>query len=175
MAKSAPINLLKRAEKKFIDRFISWVFTGGRLITYITFAIALSALIYRGFLDRQLVDLHDSIKQKQTILAYSKTSEEKFRNLQNRLNAATVGNNAKDVVTIVTDIIDFASDDATFTTITSTENLMSFDITLKSVQSLTDFIGKVKGHPRVTSVTLSKIDDKLSNTTITASISLALK
>lgn len=175
MAKSAPINLLKRVEKSAPDRIISWALSGGRLITYITFAVALSCLIYRGFLDKQMADLHDSIKQKQALLAYSKTSEVKFRNLQNRLNAATVGNTAKDKVTIVTDIIGFAPDEAVFDTITSGETSVSFDITLKSVQALTSFIEKVKEHPRVVSVTLAKVDDKLSNTTITASISLTVK
>ena len=175
MAKSASINLLKRSDKNFTDRVIYWALTAGRVVIYITFTVAIVCLIYRGFLDRQIVDLHDSIKQKQALLTYSKPSEEKFRNIQDRLSAANVGDKAKDKVTLLTDIIDFAPVDASFNTLTESNDTISFDITLKSVPSLTAFINKLKDDPRISSITLSKIDDKLSSTTITASISLKLE
>lgn len=175
MAKSASINLLKRSDKSFTDRVIYWALTVGRIVIYTTFAVAIACLIYRGFLDRQLVDLHDSIKQKQALLAYSKPSEEKFRNLQDRLAAANVGDAAKDKITLLTDIIDFAPADASFTTISESNDSVSFDITVTSVPSLTAFINKLKDDPRINTLTISKIDDKLSSTTITASVSLKLE
>lgn len=175
MGKSASINLLKRKENNFTDRFLNWALTSGRTVIYITFAIAILCLIYRGFLDRQLADLHDSIKQKQALLTYSKPSEEKFRNIQNRLSAATIGDHAQNSITMFTDIISFAPADAAFNTISISEKTINFDISFKSVPSLTTFIKKLKEDERISAVSISKIDDTLSASTITASIVLTLK
>lgn len=175
MGKSASINLLKRKDNNFTDRFLFWALTTGRTVIYVTFAIAILCLIYRGFLDRQLVDLHDSIKQKQALLTYSKSSEEKFRNIQDRLSAATVGDNATNNIRLMTDIVGFAPIDAKFGTINESDKSISFDITLSSVPSLTGFIKKLKDDARINTVSISKIDDKLTSNTIAASISLTIE
>lgn len=175
MVKSASINLLRRKENNFTDRFLYWALTTGRTVIYVTFAVAILCLIYRGFLDRQLVDLHDSIKQKQALLAYSKSSEEKFRNIQDRLSAANVGDNAKNNITLMTDIIGFAPIDARFNTVSESNDSINFDITFSSVPSLTGFIKKLKDDSRINTVSISKIDDKLASNTITASIALTVE
>lgn len=175
MVKSASINLLRHKDNNFTDRFIYWTLTAGRTVIYITFTVAMLCLIYRGFLDRQLVDLHDSIKQKQALLAYSKPSEEKFKNIQDRLSAANVGDNATSNITLIGDIISFAPADATFNTISESNNSVNFDISLSSVQSLTAFMKKLKDDSRIDTVSIAKIDDKLTSNTITASIALTIR
>jgi len=80
------INLAKKKGTPSLDVFLSWAITGGRFIVILTETIALAAFLYRFSLDRQIVDLHDQISQKQKIVAAFATDEVLYRNLQDRLN-----------------------------------------------------------------------------------------
>src|SRR3989344_9329514 len=80
------INLYKGKSRNFIDRFILWTLSAGRLIIILTEILALSAFLYRFSLDRNLIDLNDKIKNEEIILNYLKKNEENFRSIQDRLS-----------------------------------------------------------------------------------------
>src|SRR5690348_10423161 len=86
---SAPtINLIRGRKPHFLDHFISWALTIGRVVVIATEAIALSAFLYRFGLDRQLVDLRDKIAAEENIVKFLKKNEDTYRNLQGRIALA---------------------------------------------------------------------------------------
>lgn len=177
MAKVLPsINLLKKERKPFAETFLHWALTIGRLIVMVTEVIALSTFLYRFSLDRQVIDLHDKIKQKQTIVSLLKESENKYRNLQNRLilsaQLAAVG---PQTISLFTNLISFAPSGLIINTLTASNNAVTIDANAQSLSSVTTFIEKLKTHPKIASVSLNKIENRISTATIGVSISLTTK
>lgn len=173
--KAISINLIGR-KKTFVDKFINWSLTIGRLIIIITELIALGTFLYRFDLDRKLIDLSDEITKKQAIVRYLKANEDKYRNLQGRLSIASKFiDNSTNHIKIFNDIITMAPNDLTFKTISSTGDGIKIDSSLRSVSSLAKYIQSIKDYPQVQSVSLDKIENKTSNSTINVSLSITLK
>lgn len=170
------INLVKKEKKPFIDTFLHWALTIGRLVVMLTEIIALSTFLYRFTLDRQLVDLHDKIKQKQTILNLLQTDEKKYRNLQNRLALASqfdsVGSKPS---SIFMDIFNLSPVGFDINTITISENNVRINGNARSLSTLNLFINNIKSYPQALNVSLDKIENRVSNATLGVSLSVALK
>lgn len=177
MTKEIPsINLIKKKQKSFFERFIAWALTIGRLIVILTEVIALSTFLYRFSLDRKLVDLHDQIKQKQAIVELLKQNEDKYRNLQNRLAVASGFIDSADKTTkMFIDIENLAPADVSFNNIRLSEKDIQIDASMQSVTSLTTFVKKLQEYPSFKSVSLNKIENKTSSAVIVASITLRLR
>lgn len=81
------INLLSKdeLEKTPIGKFLKWTLTLGRYIVIFTELIVTLVFLVRFKLDRELVKLHEEIKQKQTIIASFEELEYNVRFLQKRL------------------------------------------------------------------------------------------
>lgn len=167
---SFSINLVKR-NKSFIDEFIRWTFTIGRIIIILTEAIALSAFLYRFSLDRQLIDLHDSIKNKQIIVANLKNNEEKFRNLQDRLALVNSLDKTKNKnLNILNDVTQFAESGVVIDSIVVSKTNFRVNITGQSVTSLSTFVNNLKTYKEITSISIDKIENRPSRGIITISI-----
>lgn len=173
---SPSVNLIKKKKKDFFDRFITWALTIGRFIVILTEVIALSTFLYRFSLDRKLVDLHDSIKQKQAIVNLLKNNENKYRNLQNRLAVSSKFlDSASETTKIFTDLSDFAPSDFIFNNIKISEKSIQMDASTQSINSLTVFIKKLQEYPKFASVSLDRIENKTSSATIVVSITTHLQ
>jgi Tfp pilus assembly protein PilN len=72
-------------EKGRLGQILHWILTIGRHIVIITELIVILAFLFRFKLDRDLTDLHDSIKQKQAIIEASASFEKKYRQLQKQV------------------------------------------------------------------------------------------
>ncbi len=169
------INLLRK-EATIVDRFIEWALTAGRLLVIITELVAFSAFVYRFTLDRQLVDLHDKMKQKQTIISLLKTNEATYRDLQNRLAfAATINNQGSDQTKLLSDVLADAPPDFIITKLSVSGKNLNLEATLQFITSLSGFLDKLKQDPRIDSVSLNNIADRTSSAIISVSISAALK
>jgi Tfp pilus assembly protein PilN len=177
MAKtSTSINLLRNDKKETIEQVINWTVTIGRVLVIVVELAALAAFLYRFTLDNQLSDLHTKIKQEQAIVAYQKKNEDTYRNLQDRLSVASTyskiaGNNVK----ILKDIVSFAPNGMTFTTITLSPEGMEIGANVDSVVPLSVFISKLKSYSLIDTVSLDKIENKTSNSTISVGISTTFK
>src|SRR5258706_9366482 len=86
MLKSPAINLAKGRGQTFLDRFLNWALSIGRVVVIVTEAVALTAFLYRFNLDRQIIDLHSRINQEQIIVKLLNNNETTFRSLQDRLS-----------------------------------------------------------------------------------------
>ena len=60
--KEVKINLIAQPKELIEKIFSEWAVNFGRIIIVLTELIALSALGYRFYIDRQIIDLHQKIK-----------------------------------------------------------------------------------------------------------------
>lgn len=174
--KSISINLIKGQNKGFWDKFIKWALGFGRLIVIVTELIALGTFLYRFSLDRELIDLHDKISQKQAIVKLLKNDEDKYRNLQNRLKIASkLSATGLRINELFNDIVSFAPEGFVFTNIVLSEDYVKIEAKIQSVTSLATFVKTLKNHPKINSVSLDKIENKMSSATIAVGITATLK
>lgn len=170
------INLFKDKNKNFLDRFIKWALTIGRVVVIATEAIALSAFIYRFSLDQQLIDLNDKIVQKQALVKLLKNNEDIYRNLQDRLTAASkLTKSGKDTVTLAENIITFSSSDFTVNNLFISSNQIKIDANVQSVSSLTNFVNTLKSNSMISSVSIDKIENRITSGVIIVSITATTK
>ncbi len=76
-------------DSPFWKKFIYWSTTIGRIVIIGTQMIVLGAFFTRFFLDRQIIDLSEEIKTKQTIIQTMTQLETEFRTTQDQLAAIT--------------------------------------------------------------------------------------
>lgn len=177
MAKKSPsINLLRDSGGNFIDKFVNWALSAGRVIVIITELIALGAFLYRFSLDRELIDLHSKIKQEQAVVVYLKANEETYRNLQNRLLiASNFSKQGRDKVDVLKQIISFAPPGITFNNITIQEDRARIDANSNSVSNLSTFVTSLKNYSRFSSIIIDKIENRSSSASISVSIAALFK
>ena len=172
----ASINLVKGASSSFFNKFIDWALTIGRLLIILTEIVALSSFIYRFSLDRQIIDLHSKIRQQEALVSFFEEKEKVYRNLQGRIEVASkFSTTGKKTVGNFSEILGFAPFDMNFTTITITENSISIDASFQSASSLKIFVNSLKEYSPIESVSIDKIENRLSNAQIVAAVSANLK
>ncbi|QQG40868.1 MAG: hypothetical protein HYV37_00910 [Candidatus Levyibacteriota bacterium] len=170
------INLFKSRKGSFLDRFMKWALTIGRIVVILTEAIALSAFLYRFVLDQQLIDIHGKIKQKQALVKLLKNNEDTFRNLQDRLSLISeITNSGKQTITLFSDIVNFPSSDISFNNVFLSENQIKINANVQSVSTLTNFIKTLKENPKIQSVSLDKIENRTKSATIIVSVTAITK
>lgn len=173
--KDASINLVGE-NLSFLDRFVNWALTIGRVVVIFTELIALTAFLYRFSLDRQLIDLHSKIKQEQAVVVYLKDNEDTFRSIQNRISlAANFGTVAIGKIKLLGDVVSFAPSGMVFNSLSVQEDRIRVNANTNSVSSLSEFVNKLRSYSKVGSVIVEKIESKPSNALITVSITALLK
>lgn len=70
-----------------VDIFFRWLIKTGRVIVVVTELVALVALLYRFILDRQIIDLHDQIRQEREFLKVRSKEEGGYRKIQAKLSS----------------------------------------------------------------------------------------
>lgn len=174
-SKYLSINLIKSKQDNLFDKTIGWVLTIGRLIVIVTEIVALSAFLYRFSLDRRIIDLHDQIKHKQTIVAYSKNNEERFRDLQDRLAlASNLSSQGTKIATILPDIVNLTPSGVKFRSFSVQADRITINGNSRSPQTIDAFVNSLKSYSHIKSVSLDSIETKSSNN-ITISITALLK
>lgn len=172
---SPSVNLLG-PNISFVDRFVNWALTIGRVVVISTEVIALTAFLYRFSLDRQLIDIHSKIKQEQAVVTYLKPSEDIYRNLQTRLSlVSTLSQQSKDQIKILDDVVGFAPQGFTFNTVSLQEDRLKLSVSTSLVSSLSEFVKSLRTYPRVSNVIVDKIENHPASANITVSITAILK
>jgi len=89
-AHKTAINLLPKTEfeTSFWGRFLKWSLSTGRYIIILTEMVVILAFLSRFKLDKDLLDLNDSISGKKNILVATYSIEQNFRSAQTRINQA---------------------------------------------------------------------------------------
>ena len=175
MAKPASINLLRK-KKTSSDVVLEWALTTGRFIIIVVETIALAAFAYRFTLDRQIIDLHDKIKNKQAIIAYYKEDEEKFRALQNKLAIVKgLDVKSKQVTPVINEIVELARGKAVLQNLTVKQEGVQISATTTSIPLMNSFIESLKSYENTLGVSISQIENKPDTGQISLVIDVQLK
>lgn len=170
------INLFRSRKKGFFEKFLKWALGIGRIVVILTETIALAAFLYRFSLDRQLIDLHEDIRAKQAIVNLLKNNEATYRSLQGKIALAkTLTDTGKQTTVIFTDIVAFTENDAVLNNIILSETQLKIDAQMQSVITLKNFINKLKSYPKITSVSIDRIENRTTSSTIIVGITAVLK
>jgi Tfp pilus assembly protein PilN len=174
-ARPSSINLLRKHDQSLFDTLFSWAISVGRLLIIITQFVALGAFLFRFVLDRQIIDLNDSIRDKQTVVKFMENEEKTYRGLQVRLaGIAERQDQAASQEALLSRIVDLARGKMEFTSLTADAESVSIEGTTNSVTILQRLIDEYRQYPPVTSVSINSIDTEPLNNRITASFSLSL-
>lgn len=170
------INLLKNKQVGFLDEFINWALTIGRLVVIITELIALAAFVYRFSLDRKLIDLRSQIKQKQVIISSLKNNEAKYRELQERLYlTSNFSNLGTERTRILKDILNLTPQGIKLNNLSINKNTININANVYAISSLALFTNALKDYPSIETLSLDSIENKRSSNIITVSITANLK
>ena len=170
------INLLPVNNQGLLDQFLDWALTIGRLLIILTETVALGTFLYRFGLDRQLVDLHDQIKQESFIVKNFTEYENTYRDLQARIMMIKKYDaNSAIAPKIFDDVINMGRGHLTFKTILVSTEILKVEAQAKSVSALTNFVNSIKHYPEVKSVSIEKVENKTSDAILIIGLSASLK
>ena len=171
------INLAKKKGTPSFDVFIRWAITGGRFIVILTETIALTAFLYRFTLDRQIVDLHDQISQKQKIVAAFSSDEILYRGLQDRLTQteALTKNISKtpDLYSRIHAIAE--ANTISIQLITLSDKSLHIEFTTGTLTNLKNFISDIEKENGIEDISIDRIEDRISTAELAAQISCVLQ
>jgi len=174
--KAKSINLLPHKGDGFLDQFLGWALTIGRLLIILTETLALGTFLYRFSLDMKIADLHDKIKNERAIVEQFKTTEDTARNLQARLSLAQQYDTASGIApNTLSDIVDMGRGQVTFKDILVETNGITIDIQATNSNALSLFVNHLKSHPRIKSVNINKVENKTTTALIKMNITVDLK
>lgn len=145
-------------EKTSFGKFLKWLLTVGRYIVIFTELIVILAFLSRFKLDRDLTDLHEEIKQKQTILQSYADFESDFRFLQNRLiKIDDLRRKQLKTNQLLTEIADLTPIDIFFSDLAISDDKASFTANALSEAGLATFINNLKQSPRFTDLKIDSL------------------
>lgn len=169
------INFFHNQNKNAFDQFIDWSLSYGRMIVMLTEVIALGAFLYRFGLDRQLVDLHDSIKRDQAFVSALQTNETTYRNLQDRLTIAShVDTQAQQILQNLLNTMDLSNGNVTFTIINDTTTALELHVLSDTSTNLNTFITTLENSPYVDSVNIASLTTSTQTQQLEAEIDVTL-
>jgi hypothetical protein len=175
MAKPASINLLSKKQSTS-DVVLGWALTTGRFIIIVTETIALAAFAYRFTLDRQIIDLHDQIKQKQAIVEFYKKDETKFRLLQSKLTTlASLDAKSTEVVPFTEEIVKLANGRAVLDALTIQPGFIKLTAKTTKISLMNSFVNSIKAYPQVLGVAVTQVENKPDTGEITLTMEITLK
>ncbi|HEX8931686.1 MAG TPA: hypothetical protein VF810_00855 [Patescibacteria group bacterium] len=173
--KRRKINLLQKQET-FLNQFLSWALTVGRLLVIITETLALSVFLYRFLLDMRIVDLHDKIRTDNIIVTNFKSGENTFRNIQSKLALAKqYDSSSSKILTILKDVVNMGRNNISFTSIIVKTDTLLITAQAPSASLLYNFTQELKNYSSVASVSIDQVENKPSLGTASISITAKLK
>lgn len=153
------INLSSHGKQTVGKVMYGWTIDAGRAIIVGIELIALIALGYRFVIDRQIVDLHEQIKDEETFIAAQATDEKTYKSIQDRLESIKATNEETDAkVTLMNDILSAISTGTFFSTnLSITERTIQVDGATFSIHTLTDFLNNMQGYESVAAISIDEI------------------
>lgn len=174
-----PINLLPHQEPPLMERFFSWILTFGRFIIIGVELVVLLAFLSRFKLDRDLVDLHDKIKQEELIVKSLSSVEIKSVNFQKRLSEiSSLNKDSQNTVDILLGIPALVPNTVFLDDLSIRENHLKIEARTSSGVGTSAFLQRLHNNPRLGDLSLDRItrDETLGGQikfTITANLNYA--
>ncbi len=161
------INLLPKEEfdETLAGQFLKWALTYGRYIIILTQIVVLGVFFLRFKLDREHVDLKESIQQKQALLSSVKEVEDEVRIIQDRLfQIKTIESKQYVVANVLTFLQDITPTDISYKDIAISEDKFSLIGNGKNLRNLSSLLLYLKQSNRFKEITLDDIQRKLDGT-----------
>jgi Tfp pilus assembly protein PilN len=173
--KMPQINLV-RQKGIYINTFLHWALTTGRLLIIITETVALSAFALRFSLDSQIVDLHDKIRQEQAIVSLLKHNEDTYRNLQDRLSLIKQADSSSQKESrLFFSLLKLVPNTVQVTSFNFFPDKLQLQIDTNSTATLDSFVNTLSTQPGIANVSIDKIENRISQGVISVAISAAIK
>lgn len=171
---SIKINLTPSEQESIKSILYKWVINVGKIIILVAQIIAMSALFYRFTLDRQITDLHDRIKTKETIVKNQAEKEQEYRNLQKRLaDIKIIDDSTQTKVDNFGKILPQIKDDVYLANrISIKENIFTLDADVSSVFAIPQLINSLKDVSSVDTIKINNVQSKNNSTNFTMEINL---
>lgn len=172
---SISINLAKKKGNASLDAFMHWAITIGRFLVILTETVALAAFLYRFVLDRQVVDLNDKIKGKQTILSSLSSQEILYRSLQNRIALAKEQDTISQKMPVLfSTVIEEGQGKVTFNSYSISDGIMRMEVSTSSITLLNSFVSSLRAFKEIEEVSIDRIENRSSTAVIAVTISAQL-
>lgn len=171
--KRLEINLLPRdLGETFVGKFLRWILTYGRYIVIGTEIIVLLAFLSRFKLDRDLSDLSESIKTKETIIQASSELENNVRSLQKRLSLIK-NLQEKEVSSpqILTTLSQITPQDVVFENVAISSSQISLSAKSFSLAGFSTLLQTLKSSENFRDLNLEKISEEEGAITFTLKMS----
>lgn len=167
------INLLKKKKTPSLDIILHWAITGGRFLVIVTETIALAAFLYRFTLDRQIIDLHENIKAKQTIVLRLRGQENSYRELQERLIQAQ---QLSQTVSFIPDLFSRVSllaqkNNLSIKSFFLAEKTFHMEIIAVNVQNVKSFVTDLQNLKELKDISIDRIENRSATAQIAAVLS----
>ncbi len=132
-------------EKGIIGDFLKWAISWGRYIVVLTEFAVLLVFLSRFWLDRQVSDLHDEIKQKQAIVVSEAVFEKDFRTLQKRLEIVKqISAEETDLSAFLPELIKVVPQEVVLKSLRYNAGRLSLDAEVVSENGLATFLAQLK-------------------------------
>lgn len=172
------INLLPRSEFElsFWGRFLKWGLTTGRYIIILTELVVIVAFLSRFKLDRDLIDLADTIEGQKAILEASSSLESSFLQTQSRLNeAGSLLTRQPHPSTVFTNLLSQTTEGVYFSNLSLAMNQGTVDLQAEAVSesAFGEFVRVLKASKKWQGINLQGVSLQ-GNETIKFNLSLTL-
>lgn len=153
------VNLGSRERQTFDQIFFKWAINIGRIIIVVTELIALSALLYRFVIDRQIIDLHEQIEKEIAFIKGQEDKEKEYRSIQDRLaNIKIISNETNEKINFLNEVINYiSSGEFQITNLIVSQNQFTISGSTLSVFSLNSLIENLKKNPAVIAISVDEI------------------
>jgi len=163
VARKKGINFLtgKGFESTNLGKFLHWALTAGRWIVIITELIVILCFLSRFKLDRDLMDLSETIKQQQAIIASLEDLENNFRNLQKRLQTINQLNKERILTSVfLEELTQVTPFDVSLNELTVKKEEVFISASTLSENSLKNFVLAIEKSPNLEKVNLQEVNKK---------------
>ncbi|OGG15029.1 hypothetical protein A2773_02085 [Candidatus Gottesmanbacteria bacterium RIFCSPHIGHO2_01_FULL_39_10] len=167
--KTLKINLLPREdfEYTFAGLFLKWALSYGRYIIIITQIIVLGVFFMRFKLDREHIDLKESIQQKQALFSSVAEVEGEIRKVQDRLaKIKSLEENQKTPVNILNFLQENTPVEVRYSAIDISNNKLVLKGSGLSLKSLSALLLVLKKSDKFGEISLDSVDRELDGSVI---------
>ncbi len=170
------INLLPKEEfeREPWGKFFTWLLGVGRWIVIATELVVILAFLSRFKLDRDLGELHETIRNQQAIIASSTAFEQDFRSVQTRLSTATkLLENPLEPNEIITSLASVTPPDLALESVSLEKTSLAIEGVALSEGGLHNFAAGLANLPTLTNITFPKVTktpEKQIQFTVTADL-----
>ncbi|MBI1919401.1 PilN domain-containing protein [Candidatus Microgenomates bacterium] len=153
-----PVNLLPHKQPGFTERFFSWILTFGRFIIIGTELVVMLAFLSRFKFDRDLIDLHDKIRQEEALTKNLSSIEARSRNLHQRLSEISkIDQNAQNMLGVFMNIPELVPVNVFLDGLTLQEKRVKIEARTLSGDGLSNFINRLRSSKYFSDVILDNI------------------